>query len=416
MEGISKKNCTPMTWKTLYRNIWVLLVLSCGKEYKSSIPSEYYIDLNCKDSKLLEEKIDSISVVSFVIDDSWKYVSAPLFTKAGDTFILCDKQTNHMFGYDLNGNKKFAKHIKGRGPGEVLSIENIYSYGDTVYLYDASMGNHLLYDKEGKFLSKWNVEVLDNHLFKIQNDEIYVGLYASRDDGDNYVNVYDNKGNIIDKYLSLPKHLRNRSINIGLTPMAYIFKDTVRFMIPFNYNIFSVSKEAFLSKYQFIPENPIPSDFFDNFDENTSSMDLLSQVMKGGYDSMFQSVFEMERYLFFFYLSNGKYKNCLYDKENNSIYRNNMPDVYYEKNLAMNMSCSDVWQYIFSSYLPLYSEGNHLYGRLSYNIYQMLEDCRDKLDSRLTSLMHEIREYIDKYEFSQGDVIIVRIDFSNSVL
>ena len=48
---------------------------------------------------------------------------------------------------------------------------------------------------------------------------------------------------------------------------------------------------------------------------------------------------------------------------------------------------------------------------LPYNIYQILNDCRDKLDSKLIAFLSGIEVYFNKYTLASDDVIIVCVDF-----
>lgn len=390
-----------------------LLFVSCGQGYKDGFVTEVYIDLCQKDCKSIEEKIKTISLIKFVIDDSWKYIFTPLMTKTDSSFVFCNQNTNHLLIYDLSGNKRVEKHIKGRGRGEVLGINDVFSNGKTICIYDGSIGNLLYYDDNGNYKSKWSVKSCDDLLYSINDNSTFVGLYSFRNDGNNYVAVYDKQGKTTEKFFSLPKYLKDNPVRFGLTPNSYIYKDTVRFFLPFDYNIFSVTNNSSVSTYKFIPENPIPSSLLTQDSGADGSSELLSLVLKDGYDSMFQSLFETDRYLFFKYFSNGKYKCCLFDKIVKNLYRKEYPDKFYNKGMVSNMTESDVWQYLIYGFTPLYAEGNDLYGQISYATYNMLKECSDKLDDRMNSLMNNIGQYIIENNLQKDDVIIIKISFEN---
>lgn len=391
----------------------LILVSSCKQGYTDSYISEIYIDLTQKECKHVEDKIEGLSLVEFSIDDSWKYVSIPLMTKTENSFVLCDKQSDHLLIYDLNGNKIVEKHIKGRGRGEVLGMNNVYAIDNTICIYDGGMGNLLYYDVNGQYKSKWNVQVCDDLLYGIDGNKTFVGLYSSRNDGNNYVAVYDEQGKTIGKYFTLPKYLRDNPIHFGQTPNSYMFKDTVRFYMPFDYNIFSVTQNSFVSTYKFIPENPIPGALLTDDDSANGSPELLSLVLSEGYDGMFQYLFETDRYLYFVYFSKGKYKNCLFDKVEKNLYRNEYPDEFYSKSKVPGMSTSDVWQYLVYGLTPLYADGNDLYVQFSYNGYQMLKDCADKLDDRMSSLLNNMERYITSNKLATDEVMILKVSFAD---
>lgn len=382
--------------------IMMLLLLSCGKEAEQIIPGKRIIlDVDAKD---INEKIKQISVLPFEADDSWKYISSPLMTKVGDTFVFCTQETQHLLGYREDGKKVFSRHIKGRGRGEVLGVNNIYTCGDTVCLFDVSKGGVVMFDKEGKSFSRNDGPFVAEYLYPLGKDR-FVGLTSTGFIVKEYVTVFDDKGKSTDSYLTVPGYLKNQSMSFGQTPMSYCYKDSVRFMIPYDYNIYSVSEGGIESVYQFVPENPIPQDVLEKMESDLPVLEKIQLV--GRYDDDFQSLFEMDRYLYCYYSRT----HVLYDKLNDIVFKTHNPETFYQKESAPDMVADDVWRYAISSFLPLYSEGNCLYGRLPRNFYNILNDCSDRLDSRLTLLKHGIDDYFSKYELLSDDVIIVRIDF-----
>ena len=217
----------------------LIFCLSCGKR-EIFIPGKT-INLGVE-SKSISEQIKSVSLVPFKVDDSWKYISEPLMTKIGDTFIFITKETCFLIGYKEDGNKVFARHIKGRGRGEVLEVNNIYSCGDTICVYDVSKCEVEMYDKNGNFCSKIEGPFQAEYLYPLKDH--LIGMTAISFKGDKYVTVFDKERNIIDDYLTIPNYLKNQSMKFGRTPMSYCYKDSVRFMIPYDYNIDSVSENG----------------------------------------------------------------------------------------------------------------------------------------------------------------------------
>lgn len=386
-----------------------LLLVSCDRGYKDSFVSEVNIDLTQEDCKPIESMIKNISVVEFAIDDSWKYVSVPLMAKTDSSFVLCDADYYHLLIYDLNGNKMTDRHIKGRGRGEVLRVSSMFLNDESICIYDGGMGNLLYFDGDGLYKSKWKAEVHDDFLYGIDNH--YAGLYSYRSEGNNYVSVYNEQGNTVNKFFTLPKYLRDNPLSFGQTPNSYIFKDTLRFYLPFDYNIFSVTNNSFVSTYKFIPEKPIPSTSLTDEDAADGSDKLLSMVLSEGYDAMFQCVFETDRYLYFVYFSKGRYKNCLFDKVENNLYKNDYPNEYFNKKKVSEMSAADVWQYLIYGFMPLYADGNDLYVQLSFDGYQMLKDCAEKLDNRMSSLLDNMEQYITNNKLAIDEVIIIKVSF-----
>ncbi|MBR3658836.1 MAG: 6-bladed beta-propeller [Bacteroidaceae bacterium] len=386
--------------KKIFLFIMTLILVSCS--YTEHFIPGKTINLDTE-SKSVNEIIKSVSVLPFEVDDTWKYITSPLMTKADDTFIFLTHETCFLMGYKENGNKVFSRHIKGRGRGEVLEVNNIYVSGDTVCLYDVAKCEVEMYDKQGNFCSKIDGPFPAEYLYPLKDH--FVGMTAVTSKGKKYVTVFDREKKVLDSYLAIPEYLKGQSMKFGQTPMSYCFKDSVRFMMPYDYNIYSVSENGIESKYCFVPEKPIPSAILKQMESDMPVLDKLKLV--GPYDDDFQGLFETERYLYFYYSRN----HVLYDKQTNTVFKTQNPDRNYIKDMAADMTCDDLWKYVIGSFLPLYSEGNHLYGRLPWNIYNILNDLRNQLDPKLTSLLIEMEEYCSVYTLLSDDVVIVQIDF-----
>ena len=90
------------------KNLFLLLTLvlmSCGNSEHFEPVKTIILGI---ESKNIDEQIKTVTVMPFEIDDSWKYVSAPLMTKIDDTFILCTNETCNLLGYKENGKKVFC--------------------------------------------------------------------------------------------------------------------------------------------------------------------------------------------------------------------------------------------------------------------------------------------------------------------
>ena len=387
--------------KYLYLLI-ICVLISCGGKQESIITDKVvYLNVNAEH---IDKQIESITLLPFEVDDYWKYINAPLTTKIGDTIIFCTKESCHFLGYKENGEKVFSKHIKGRGRGEVLEVSNIFTRDNKICLFEMSTGSVMMYRDNGTFISKSENSFIEEYLYPLNNDG-YVGLSSVRFDGSKYVSIYDNEGKLVKKKLNIPHYLKNQSMKFGQTPMSYCYKDSVRFMIPYNYNLFSVSSGSFESRFQFVTENPIPSEALDKLDPYMPVLDKLQLIAK--YDDDFQGLFEMNDFLFFYYSGT----HVLYNKHADSVYKTDNPQKRYNKTLAFSLSIDEIWQYLISSFLPLYSDNNNLYGRLPSSFYDLLKDCQKQLDSRLTSLLQEMDDYYRKYKLLPDDVIIVKLTF-----
>lgn len=391
----------------------VLLLISCRKN--SGQPTESTtIDLSAYSTQSLESAIESVSPVDFKIDDSWIYLNTSLMTKTENCYAFLDEENGVLQIYDVDGNKKMSRSLFGRGPGEISNnIGAFFALNKDFYVNDAGFGVLMRYDENGKFISKWNSEdnIMDDYLYCIDRNK-YVGLCTNRyNDSDEYVYVYDKDGKTIYKYLQLPHYLFDKRIRFGKNSNSYIYKDTVRFILPYDYNIYSVTENSLSVTYQFIPENPIPPSVLENSEDDFQPK-TLSKLMSGGYDFGFRNIFETDSYLFFDYSSKQSMKKCMFDKRSRTLRVMPYPDKFYNKGMAENMSVDDVWQYLLYYISPIYCDGEFIYGRIYINTYEMLKDCSDKLDDRLLSLKNNLEDYIKANNITVGDAIILKIALS----
>jgi hypothetical protein len=322
----------------------------------------------------------------------------------------------------VDGHKKMSRSLFGRGPGEISNnIGAFFALNKDFYVNDAGNGVLMRYDENGKFISKWNSEdnLIDDYLYCIDRNK-YVGLSTNRyNDSDEYVYVYDKDGKTIYKYLQLPHYLFDNPTKFGKLPNSYLVHDTLRFILPYDYNIYSVTENSFSTTYRFIPESPIPAKLLEGHDIKKNKylqfdivMEMESLVLSGGYDYKFQNLLETDRYLFFDYSSKQSMKKCMFDKRSRTLRVMPHPNKYYNKGMAENMSVDDVWQYLLYDISPMYCDGEFIYGRIYIRTYEMLKDCSDKLDDRLLSLKNNLEDYIKANNITVGDVIILKIALS----
>ena len=384
-------------------------LVSCKNQNNGEFTPDKLIELDQADSVCsFTQSIKSITLINFKTDDSWIHLNTSLMSMTDDRYVYLGEKSCFLQIYDFNGNMIASKCIKGRGRGEILNVGHIYTIGDTVCIYDDSMGNLLYYDEDENYIGKWEVSVIDNYLYKISNDNKYIGLYTSRDDGNKYVYIYNKNGDIANKHLSVPNYLKGKNISFGKTPNSYLFHDTLRLILPYDYNIYSIAEGSLTTTYSFAPKNPIPKSILKEAEENTA-IDILGTVMAGGYDFMFHNIFETNRYLLFTYHSDKTFETCLFDKINSSLNKMPFPEKFYNKSMASSLTTYDIWQHLIYDILPLYSDGENIYGITYIDTYKMLKDCEDKLDERLLSLKNNLEEYIKANDITLGDAIIVKI-------
>ena len=384
-----------------------LLFAACGQKSVETVTGVDRIDLStCAGS--VDEKIKTISVVNLDVDDSWSYINQSRMTMTANRYVFVHRYAKRLLMYDLKGKKVVDRSIQGRGPGELNSVENVFSQDNRVYCFDDGDGTLVSYDEKGKYVSKLTFEDGADYVYGLGDG--FIGLSNFRDD---YVYVYDKEIKRTGSFLELDEFFKYNSSSFGLNPTSYVFRDSLRFIMSHDYTIYSLSDGEFTPRFEFVAENPIPSSFYKKHEGmHQNALDMSSDLAKGGYDYGFCSLAETDRYLVFEYFSsvNGT-KTCLFDKRYKTLYKSFVPKRFVDVENASDVTADDVWQNLIYYLIPTYSDGESVYFRISKDIYQVLKSSQDKLDDRQKSLYRDITRYMTRNTLSDGDLLILRVEF-----
>lgn len=382
-----------------------LLFAACGQKSVETTPGEDRIDLST-DSGPVEQKIKSISLVNLDTDVSWSFINQSMMTKSTDRYAFVHRHGKRLLMYDKSGKKVVDRSIEGRGPGELYGVENVFAVDDKVYCFDDAEGNLIAYDSNGKYVSKWTFVDYPDFLYRVGDSFVALSLFQ-----DYYVSVYDKDLNKTDSYLKLDEFFKYNSASFGLTPASYVYKDSLRFIMAHDYTIYSLSNGSFTPRFEFVAVNPIPSSVYSKYEgEYRNALDFAVELTKEGYEYGFSSLAETGRYLMFEYFSRGT-KKCLFDKQEKILYRSFPPNNFLSEENPQAASSSDVWQNIMYYLIPSYSDGESVYCRISKGFYEVLKSNVGILDDRLKSLYQEITRYMTRNTLSDGDLLILRVEF-----
>lgn len=390
-----------------------LFVVSCSNN-NNKINFETKQVINLSDNETLFDvidKINSIEVLELAVDDNWKYLDFPKMIASVNGYTFLTPKTFYLVHYDVNGNIKYSKQIKGRGRGEVINVGNIFERSDTLMIYDSYIGRILCYNSEGKFCSFLGGAEFDvDKLYPTKN--AYYGI--SKDGGlDNYYcTLYNTDGSLIDRNLPLPSFLHGLNFSVGRSDLSYIFHDTLRFMLNFDYNILSLTKNSLESSYYFSSSNQIPDDYFE--EKNGVELkipNIVSDLLSNGYTCQFEGLFETDRYLIVNYTSNSKRYLLLYDKRNNTFGRLEAPDALFEESMVPLLTTKDIWRYIMFSFTRLYSDDDNLYGQVPFSLYTILTASESLFDEKIRSFYDGLSFYVESQKLSFEDKIFIKMSF-----
>lgn len=391
----------------------LLFTVSCSKDNnRINYQTKQTINLSDDSNNFdIIDRINGLEVIGLSVDDNWKYLDYPMMVASKTGYYFLSEETYHLISYDTLGNLRYSRQIKGRGRGEVLNVGNIFERNDTLMLYDLYYGRIMCYNSDGVFCSFLNRgEYLADKLYPSNN--MFFGLSVNGFGGSNknYCALFDSEGTILKSHLPLPIFLNGLHHTSGHTALSYMFHDTLRFMLNFDYNIFSLSKKGLESSYCFKSSNQIPENFFGR--ENgveMKALEIIGKIMSSGYTCLFEGLFETEKYIVVNYRSNGKRYMLLYDKETNTYSQLASPKTLFDKSMVADLTTIDIWSYILFSFTRLYSDNEIIYGRMPYSVYTILSASESLFDEKISAFYKQLKNYVLSNNLSDGESIFIKM-------
>ena len=176
--------------------LFLIFLLGCGKNEDKYVLSN---DLSKNDLtiKTIDEILNRKSVKdNFETNNCYfSYINKILRLKNSNyLFLVKDKIVL------LDSNFRILKQIKagGKGPGEYTYLQDIKTYGDSLYAFDLSLNKLLIYSLDGR----WIRDMLFSQpvLNAAANDNKIVAATVPYGENNNSVIEYDKRGNIIRRY------------------------------------------------------------------------------------------------------------------------------------------------------------------------------------------------------------------------
>jgi hypothetical protein len=371
----------------------ILFVTSCGKNNDlSGYKAKSNLSLNVTEEVELSDFIDSISVVPLEITNDWKYIVYPSISASENLFAVLDAHFYRLMLFDRKDlTLLFSKDIKGRGRGEILSPANSFILGrDTVCVFDSGTGRICMYGKDGGFIDFLNngEEICADYVYPVKGNLVAVsqdgGSLYNRD----YVSYYKQDGSLLDRQLKIPNDVYECGVYSGDGQTCFMYNDTLRFIMPFTYHLFSSTLDRLESTYFFETDRAIPAGFFKESDDMMVS---IGNITKNEYVWHFHNIFETDSHQIFSYLEGQKSYMAFIDKRTGKISINAMTtNPKYDK-----VSLVNIWRYVLATTTIIYADNDYLYGYVAPTQYEVLKSVHD-LDSRLESYSHSLGSYIEK--------------------
>lgn len=394
----------------------LLLFVSCADRKGSELygfQSKQIIDLTDQsDCFNLIDRIKSIDVINFTVEDSWVHMRYPRMVISDRGYYFLSDRTNYLIGYDKSGQLKFSKPIKGRGRGEITSVGNMFMKSDTLMIYDRMAGRVLCFDENGNFLSFHNREEVRAEKYYVTDDCCFgLSIFGDSEYDGHYCVKYDKNGSFLDNYLLLPEHYIGYNSTVGYIDMSYFYHDTLRFILPYDYNIFSLTKNGIESTFRFKSDREIPNDFYDGL-TGTERMnpEIMAKTAKEGFTESFSELIETDKYLAVNFYTEYKNYTMLYDKYHNNYGLLLRPDALFEESMASELTTEDIWRYILFSFVRLCVYDNSIYGCASYGLYYILSKTIPLHDEKIKAFYRQLETFVKTQKIEPGDMFFFKMD------
>ncbi|MBR3936956.1 MAG: 6-bladed beta-propeller [Bacteroidaceae bacterium] len=398
---------------------WLLLFpfLSCSDRNKSDLydyQSKQIIDLTEPSDGLdIIDRIQSIDVLDLTVEESWVHLRYPRMQVSDEGYFFLSDKTDFLIGYDKSGNLKFAKSIKGRGRGEIVSVGNFTVRKDSLLIYDRVLGRMLYYTEGGIFRSFLNsTEVKAELLYKTNGRFWGLSIFGDREFDNHYCVKYNNDGSALNNYLILPPHLKGYNFSIGYTDMSYMFHDTLRFMVMHDYNIFSLTDNGLESSFRFKSNHEMPRDYFDGMNGlEMMNPEITVKTMNEGFTGSFSEITETDNYLMVNFDSEKQNQMLLYDKNQRAYGLLLRPDSFFDESMIDKLTTQNVWRYILFSFTRLCVYDNSVYGCAPYSLYYILSKTESLHDEKIRAFYDQVKEFVETQKIESGDMFFFKINF-----
>lgn len=365
------------------------LAVSCGRNNDiNSYPAGKCVLLESGDKTELSDYVESISVVPLKITEDWKYMIYPSLSMSDELLVMFDPKFYRLMAYDRQEyNLLFSKDVKGRGRGELTTPGNLFLLSsDTICLYDQGTGMISMYDKTGNYVGTLNNNeiIVADYVYPFQDNLLAISQSGRSRNNRDYVSCYTMSGKLLDSQLKIPDAIYDCGVYSGDLPTCYTFNDTLRFIMPFTYNLFSSTSTNLECIYLFETSKTMPPKLFKESDD---IVETIGKIMKGGYVWNINGLAETDNYLTFSFLEGQKQKKAIIDKRNDKVIINSVEtNRHYDA-----LSPVNIWRYVLSRANIVFADNDYMYATVPCKSFDVLSAAKDLLDSRL-------EEYLDSYQ------------------
>ena len=204
--------------------------------------------------------------------------------------------------------KLSSRILKGRGPGEIISVRSLYCDSDTVCIFDDNCAKIKKYDYRCHYIGTINHNpVPGEDVVSLGNDRFVVISKSGY--------PQDNNGFRSDKrYVAtlVPKEFYNENSSWGSTRKYFAYNGCLHFLYEMGFELYSLCGDKEKCLYRFITPNPIPNKII-----RKGGKEIFDAIFNGGYNSFIFNFSETDRYILFRLDYNDAIYNIMLDKYRN---------------------------------------------------------------------------------------------------
>lgn len=307
------------------KTIYILLIItitcvSCQRQQVENIKfKKLAIDFDKHNAQSLDliNSIDSIRIVPLETDSTFIIGGIKNLRYDAPYLFIEDPLSQCLYVYDVNGNGISKIANNGRGAGEFISITDFTILNNnTIVIMDNMGGKIIFYNLHGDFLREINIE--DPHMditciSVIDND--YLTLFTDYRDTISCVSILDiTNGKIKRIPFNLPPYAQNSQLSLNRTFSKY--KDSVLFKTVFDYNVFQITPDSIIPRYQFdFKRYNIPLTSFDGEIET-----YIAYARRNDYISNLDDLLENNKYIYCNFFKGGNAYDLYYNKQQQQPY------------------------------------------------------------------------------------------------
>lgn len=293
-----------------------ILIMSCNDYHSSNTnKEEIKVNLSNKSKEISSKIIKNIKYITVNDDISNEYLLSRIekLVMYKNTIYVADGYMKKVLSIDFSGNilKKFGKI--GNGPGEYLSVTDIYvSKNGNINICDSKERKIHVYDSNARFIKDENFNFIPENICELDNNTFLFSLAPYNDKNLNKAQliVTDQRYNIIKTEI---KYKNNVDIDIYINSSFINADGYIAYNRIIDNNVYLISENGKLNKI-----------FSFNFGNKTIPLDKIGDMKTimhhiNDYCFLISTPIITKKYIFFNIKDGEEMYSCIYDRKSKDV-------------------------------------------------------------------------------------------------